>query len=75
MRRHASRHEDVQAAANHSVGWRRPGFFFDGVMKGLQPGRRYFYKAGRHGFNGEKFYQDGDPLGVMAWTQQQGHRS
>lgn len=31
--------------ANDSVGWRHPGFVFDGVMKGLQPGRRYFYKV------------------------------
>ncbi|KAM3278919.1 hypothetical protein ACQJBY_046299 [Aegilops geniculata] len=30
--------------ANHSVGWRHPGFVFDGVMKGLQPGTKYFYK-------------------------------
>ncbi|XP_025812356.1 probable inactive purple acid phosphatase 2 [Panicum hallii] len=32
--------------ANDSVGWRHPGFVFDGVMKGLQPGRRYLYKVG-----------------------------
>ncbi|KAF0929607.1 hypothetical protein E2562_022976 [Oryza meyeriana var. granulata] len=32
--------------ANDSVGWRHPGFVFDGVMKGLQPGRRYHYKVG-----------------------------
>uniref|UniRef100_A0ACD5XGV1 Uncharacterized protein n=1 Tax=Avena sativa TaxID=4498 RepID=A0ACD5XGV1_AVESA len=32
--------------ANDVVGWRDPGFVFDGVMKGLQPGRRYFYKVG-----------------------------
>nr|CAB3451692.1 unnamed protein product [Digitaria exilis] len=32
--------------ANHSVGWRDPGFVFDGLMKGLLPGRRYFYKVG-----------------------------
>ncbi|RCV32180.1 hypothetical protein SETIT_6G237200v2 [Setaria italica] len=32
--------------ANDSVGWRHPGFVFDGVMKGLQPGRRYSYKVG-----------------------------
>lgn len=31
--------------ANDSVGWRHPGFVFDGVMKGLQPGRRYLYKV------------------------------
>lgn len=31
--------------ANHSVGWRDPGFVFDGLMKGLLPGRRYFYKV------------------------------
>ncbi|KAG8095733.1 hypothetical protein GUJ93_ZPchr0013g36743 [Zizania palustris] len=32
--------------ANGSVGWRDPGFVFDGLMKGLEPGRRYFYKVG-----------------------------
>uniref|UniRef100_A0A0E0LGA3 Purple acid phosphatase n=1 Tax=Oryza punctata TaxID=4537 RepID=A0A0E0LGA3_ORYPU len=32
--------------ANSSVGWRDPGFVFDGLMKGLEPGRRYFYKVG-----------------------------
>uniref|UniRef100_A0ACD5UP23 Uncharacterized protein n=1 Tax=Avena sativa TaxID=4498 RepID=A0ACD5UP23_AVESA len=34
------------APANDSVGWRDPGFVFDGLMKGLEPGRRYFYKVG-----------------------------
>jgi hypothetical protein len=33
------------APANDSVGWRDPGFVFDGLMKGLQPGRKYFYKV------------------------------
>ncbi|KAK3166529.1 hypothetical protein QOZ80_1AG0046920 [Eleusine coracana subsp. coracana] len=32
--------------ANDSVGWRHPGFVFDGVMKGLNPGRNYSYKVG-----------------------------
>ncbi|KAM3225159.1 hypothetical protein ACQJBY_058100 [Aegilops geniculata] len=32
------------ALANDSLGWRDPGFIFDGVMTGLEPGRRYFYK-------------------------------
>ena len=31
--------------ANHSVGWRHPGFVFDGVMKALRPGTRYSYKV------------------------------
>lgn len=31
--------------ANSSVAWRDPGFVFDGLMKGLEPGRRYFYKV------------------------------
>jgi hypothetical protein len=31
--------------ANSSVAWRDPGFVFDGLMKGLQPGRKYFYKV------------------------------
>ncbi|XP_066380965.1 probable inactive purple acid phosphatase 2 [Miscanthus floridulus] len=32
--------------ANSSVAWRDPGFVFDGLMKGLETGRRYFYKVG-----------------------------
>ncbi|KAL6838214.1 hypothetical protein ACP4OV_031962 [Aristida adscensionis] len=32
--------------ANDTVGWRHPGFVFDAVMKGLQPGRKYSYKVG-----------------------------
>jgi hypothetical protein len=32
--------------ANDIVGWRDPGFVFDAVMKGMQPGTRYFYKVG-----------------------------
>ncbi|KAL6880329.1 hypothetical protein ACP4OV_011894 [Aristida adscensionis] len=32
--------------ANSSVGWRDPGFVFDGLMKGLEPGRKYLYKVG-----------------------------
>ncbi|PRQ40681.1 putative phosphodiesterase I [Rosa chinensis] len=32
--------------ANHSVGWRDPGFVHDGVMTNLKSGRRYYYKVG-----------------------------
>ncbi|KAG2639461.1 hypothetical protein PVAP13_2KG010600 [Panicum virgatum] len=32
--------------ANSSVAWRDPGFVFDGLIKGLEPGRKYFYKVG-----------------------------
>lgn len=31
--------------ANHSIGWRDPGFIHDGVMKGLENGKRYYYKV------------------------------
>jgi hypothetical protein len=31
--------------ANSSVAWRDPEFVFDGLMKGLQHGRKYFYKV------------------------------
>ena len=31
--------------ANSSVAWKDPGFVFDGLMKGLEPGRKYFYKV------------------------------
>ncbi|KQK21179.1 probable inactive purple acid phosphatase 2 [Brachypodium distachyon] len=42
--------------ANDSVGWRHPGFVFDGLMKGLQPGRRYFYKVGSDSGGWSKTY-------------------
>ncbi|XP_074329006.1 putative inactive purple acid phosphatase 2 [Apium graveolens] len=32
--------------ANHSIGWRDPGFIHDGVMKDLKQGTRYYYKVG-----------------------------
>ncbi|KAK9750696.1 hypothetical protein RND81_02G214500 [Saponaria officinalis] len=32
--------------ANSSVGWRDPGFIFDGVMTNLKKGKRYYYKVG-----------------------------
>lgn len=30
---------------NHSIGWRDPDFIHDGVMKGLENGKRYYYKV------------------------------
>lgn len=32
--------------ANASIGWRDPGFIHDGVMKGLEKGKRYYYQVG-----------------------------
>ncbi|XP_021757125.1 probable inactive purple acid phosphatase 2 [Chenopodium quinoa] len=32
--------------ANQSVGWRDPGFIFNGVMTNLKKGKRYYYKVG-----------------------------
>lgn len=32
--------------ANHSIGWRDPGFIHDGVMRNLKKGIRYYYKVG-----------------------------
>lgn len=31
--------------ANHSSGWRDPGFIHDGVMTNLKSGVRYYYKV------------------------------
>lgn len=31
--------------ANASIGWRDPGFIHDGVMKGLEGGRKYYYQV------------------------------
>ncbi|KAL9997334.1 putative phosphodiesterase I [Helianthus debilis subsp. tardiflorus] len=40
------REDMCDAPANTSVGWRDPGFIHDGVMVGLEGGKRYFYKVG-----------------------------
>ncbi|KAJ6843305.1 putative inactive purple acid phosphatase 2 [Iris pallida] len=32
--------------ANASLGWRDPGWIQDGVMKGLEKGRKYYYQVG-----------------------------
>lgn len=39
------REDMCDSPANSSVGWRDPGFIHDGVMVGLEPGKRYFYKV------------------------------
>lgn len=31
--------------ANHSIGWRDPGYIHDGIMKDLKKGKRYYYKV------------------------------
>lgn len=31
--------------ANASIGWRDPGFIHDGVMKGLEKGKKYYYQV------------------------------
>nr|XP_043626707.1 probable inactive purple acid phosphatase 2 [Erigeron canadensis] len=40
------REDMCDSPANSSVGWRDPGFIHDGVMAGLEPGKRYYYKVG-----------------------------
>ncbi|KAJ0679584.1 putative phosphodiesterase I [Helianthus annuus] len=40
------REDMCDAPANTSIGWRDPGFIHDGVMVGLEGGKRYFYKVG-----------------------------
>ncbi|TVU40268.1 hypothetical protein EJB05_13724 [Eragrostis curvula] len=42
--------------ANSGVGWRDPGFVFDGLMKELEPGKRYFYKVGSSSKGWSKTY-------------------
>ncbi|KAM7269258.1 hypothetical protein ACFE04_024755 [Oxalis oulophora] len=34
------------APANHSLGWRDPGWIFDALMINLKPGVKYFYQVG-----------------------------
>ncbi|KAK6133924.1 hypothetical protein DH2020_032316 [Rehmannia glutinosa] len=40
------REDMCDAPANESVGWRDPGFIHDGVMVGLEEGKRYYYQVG-----------------------------
>lgn len=40
------REDMCDAPANQSVGWRDPGFIFNGVITNLNKGKRYFYKVG-----------------------------
>ncbi|RWR73001.1 Phosphoesterase domain-containing protein [Cinnamomum micranthum f. kanehirae] len=37
---------DMCDAPAKSLGWRDPGFIYDGVMRNLKKGRRYFYRVG-----------------------------
>ncbi|XP_073054996.1 probable inactive purple acid phosphatase 2 [Primulina eburnea] len=40
------REDMCDAPANESIGWRDPGFIHDGVMIGLDEGKRYYYQVG-----------------------------
>ncbi|CAK9142398.1 unnamed protein product [Ilex paraguariensis] len=40
------REDMCDSPANHSVGWRDPGYIHDGIMTNLKKGKRYYYKAG-----------------------------
>ncbi|KAI3834981.1 hypothetical protein MKW92_016055 [Papaver armeniacum] len=40
------REDMCDAPANHSIGWRDPGFIHDGVIKNLKSHQRYYYKVG-----------------------------
>ncbi|KAL0385989.1 UNVERIFIED_CONTAM: putative inactive purple acid phosphatase 2 [Sesamum radiatum] len=39
------REDMCDAPANESVGWRDPGFIHDGIMVGLEDGKRYYYQT------------------------------
>lgn len=39
------REDMCDAPANQSVGWRDPGFIYNGVMTNLKKGKRYYYKV------------------------------
>ncbi|KAH7660707.1 Phosphodiesterase I protein [Dioscorea alata] len=40
------RSDMCDSPANSSLGWRDPGFIHDGLMTGLNPGKRYYYRVG-----------------------------
>ncbi|KAL3840528.1 hypothetical protein ACJIZ3_025119 [Penstemon smallii] len=40
------REDMCDSPANQSIGWRDPGYIHDGVMIGLEEGRRYYYQVG-----------------------------
>lgn len=40
------REDMCDSPANHSLGWRDPGFIHDGVITNLEAGKRYYYKVG-----------------------------
>lgn len=39
------RSDMCDSPANSSLGWRDPGFIHDGLMAGLNPGKRYYYRV------------------------------
>lgn len=39
------REDMCDSPANESIGWRDPGFIHDGVMVGLDDGKRYYYQV------------------------------
>ncbi|PIN11457.1 Purple acid phosphatase [Handroanthus impetiginosus] len=40
------REDMCDAPANQSIGWRDPGFIHDGLMVGLEEGKKYYYQVG-----------------------------
>ncbi|XP_047319935.1 probable inactive purple acid phosphatase 2 [Impatiens glandulifera] len=46
------REDMCDAPANHSIGWRDPGYIHDGVITNLQKGKKYYYKVGSEGEGG-----------------------
>jgi hypothetical protein len=40
------REDMCDSPANHSIGWRDPGYIHDGVMTDLDQGKRYYYQVG-----------------------------
>ncbi|KAG8366429.1 hypothetical protein BUALT_Bualt17G0078700 [Buddleja alternifolia] len=56
------REDMCDSPANESVGWRDPGFIHDGVMVGLDEGKKYYYQVGSDSGGWSSIYSFVSPI-------------